>query len=197
MDANNLQSLVKDLVMAGAGNVIAKAPKSKAGKIIDDKTVTANNAIYDGLTDAQRDALQAISDMGQALELSVATQRAAIMGAVRVVFPSLATLTWNRYRMATGYLRAQSQYAYREFRKAIIAEYGAAPTAGKSSGSGKRKGYSSKVWWRGMTSTLDTLAERFAKVPKADVDADALRAFADAYTAIERARKVLNKRIAA
>lgn len=67
------------------------------------------------------------------------------------------------------------------------------PASGKS----KRPKYSPKVWGRGMDSAVTKLIKQVAKVPRKDVDADALKAFTAALKALDVARKELNKRIAA
>lgn len=208
-----MSKIADALVMAGAGNVPAKTPKAKAGKIVVQKIADMSLEQYDvhaqklldgALSAVAQEALETIAVFAEDIRYTIESKRAAMIEATAIIFPDRKGLNWDRYSACTGFLRSRSQYAYREFRRAVVAlcerngKTWHVPTAGKGTGKG-RKGpaYSPKVWYRGMASTMDTLAERFAKCPKDDVDADTLRAFTQAYDALVAAQRKLAKRIAA
>jgi hypothetical protein len=204
-----MRNIAATLAIAGAGAVDAKAPKSKAGKIVlafdSERGWTGGDTATTKKIDAAMIALEGVfserqmgvlADMSQAvLDNELVKQTWKEKMDVYVCDLHGETLVHETYHVAVKAIRAVlGAPVAEEYRAAIVRQFEAIPTKNDARATGGIKGYGPKKWIRGMNSTIAELILRTGK-GKGIVDQDLMREFLSLAQQAERLRAKAEKRI--
>lgn len=192
------------LVARRAAGTVASA--AKAGRVIEikrrdytmEQVDAADQKELDGqFSDARQEALELLATYAEDIRYAIETKRAAIMECVAIMFPSrkISKATWAQHKAAGQFLRARSEYGYKEYKRAVKLHFGALPKADGSKGDKAGARQSPKLWARGLETDMAKLAERIGKMPSKDIDKQVARQFIAAFKEWNSMIRVINKAI--
>lgn len=182
------------------------ASKAKEGKVIEikrrDMTLeqvdAADQKALDGEFSATRqEALETIAVLSEDIRYTIDSKRAAIAECVAIMYPAkrITSATWDQHHAATNFLRTRSQYAYREYVRAVKAYFGALPTASGKKGAKKGARQSPKLWLRSVDTSIAALAEKIGKMPAKDIDRNVAREFVETFKRLTAMAKIVRKAV--
>lgn len=179
-----------------------KAPKAKAGKIVEPAHV---KRVRDGIASleavcskAQMEAIEALAADAYDRQAETLTWDERMDAHLQAIMgDDNKALKRVYFVMVAGLRDCFGAYVATCFRNAVKRRLGELPTKADRRAKGTIKGYSPKKWFRGVDSTLGELADRAAKVAQIanDIPASTLREFMDAMHKVQSAAKRLDRAI--
>jgi len=189
--------------------------KAKKGKVVEPKLRDMTVAQYDNASEARlaiyvpdeakRNLIEEFATlaMDQQMadhdhQLDRETRLAQINALAAKIWPT-GKVSYNEYGAIALYLKGRNEYAYKcliAAVKALPGMKGKLPAADGSKKSGKRKA-SPVTWVNVLAREFAKVTARMAKVPKDDVDSDALRRAVRAISEASAAVAAMEKRIKA